>query len=401
MSAWPPEAVPDEEGAESVAADGSAASGRLFPDPENDSRCEYVGSMGGVREYSCRTSSGAVTTTSEGIFVCHYRVLISGGNGRVTISVQLLRCWTIDPGGGLKRVNLDLECADEPTRGAEAGCVVRIKDDTENLGELVFEWKSDYATRTDTATAENEIKWQGVATEDATITLRISGEEIADTSVTATIAVQPREWTFDTLTHPPPTYSIVPGRPPTAWGAYVTRIRDNGGVRAGSGPWKGRHYTDRPHQQRGELHLHPDFDTNGPLYASASSTCSSVGADSANVLHVNTMCGLGVNLGNWETMVEEHEKEHQASANDCLRSGSAADSVLAQMERLTGTSDVDVKEEFDAKFKEFIADGGPFGLALETDTATPSSPVIWDWRVQNKWVRQALIPAPHTGKWGC
>ena len=395
-----PEAIPEAEGAESVAADGSAASGRLFPDPANDPRCEYVGSRGGVREYSCRTSSGAVTTASEGIFVCHYRVLISGGNGRVTISVQLLRCWTIDPGGGLKRVNLNLECTDKATRGSEAGCVASIKGDTENLGELVFEWKSKYAIRTDTATAENEIKWQGVPTDSTKVTLRVSGEEIADTSMTALIAVTPRKWTFDAMTHPTPTYSVAPRQADSAWGGYSTWIKDPGGVRPGSGPWKGRYYTDRPPQLRGEMHLHPDFDTSGPLYGlAAASTCSNVVADSANVLHVNTMCGLGVNLENWETAVKTHEQEHEDGANLCLLSGSAAEDVLAKMEKITGTVDTKVKDGYDAAFLAFFH--GDFEKARETTTQTPSSPVIWEWRNNKKWTRQALMPASHSGTNGC
>ena len=200
------------------------------------------------------------------------------------------------------------------------------------------------------------------------------------------------------MTHPPATYSVPPGGNAKAWGGYETHIDQRGSPKEGTGPWAGHHYIDKPIQLRGRMHLHPDFDTSGTLRAGANQTCSGV-PNSANVLTVNTTCGLGGNLSSWESSVEQHEQKHEDGANLCLEQGSAARTALAAMEKVTGTDPVKVLEDFNRAFTTFA--NGPLAKATETTTSTATSPVIWEWRDNGAWTRQALQPVRHNGTTGC
>ena len=43
----------------------------------------------------------------------------------------------------------------------------------------------------------------------------------------------------------------------------------------------------------------------------------------------------------------------------------------------------------------------PAGAGRRSDTETPTTPVIWEWRDNDAWLEQALAPIRHTGADGC
>ena len=189
-----------------------------------------------------------------------------------------------------------------------------------------------------------------------------------------------------------------------AWGAYGRRVEHGGGAgaaREGTGPWARQYYTYLPHRLRGYMFLHRDFHTSGKPHHSAHNTCNGV-PSSANVLTVNTMCGYWNNLISvWLFRVIWHEQQHENGANKCLTEGIAATRHLAAMEAIVGPDAGIVQQELNRVFREFTRPGGPFEKAMETNTSTPLSPVIWEWRDHNAWTLQALRPVGHHGTDGC
>ena len=171
--------------------------------------------------------------------------------------------------------------------------------------------------------------------------------------------------------------------------------RGAGRGRAGSTP-------PAPPQLSGALYLHSDFTTGGNTYGLAHKTCNAVRSTTANVYEVNSKCGYGGNLATWEGMVVAHEREHENGGNRCLASGSAAQSALAKMEAITGDKNGEVIAAFNDAFGIFyFGEKSAFNRALETTTATPTSPEIWEWRDNSAWTLQALRPIRHSGTNGC
>lgn len=72
-----------------------------------------------------------------------------------------------------------------------------------------------------------------------------------------------------------------------------------------------------------------------------------------------------------------HEQLHEDGADKCLTEGRAAAAVLAEMEGFTEDGS-EVKRDFDEAFVRFLEDH--FEDAMETDTLTPLSPAIREWR---------------------
>ena len=378
--------------------------------------------------YLCRRESkaagGSASADGDGTQICWYWVVEYRIAGiLVARTEKLLFCEDGDDQGGgggcgggggggggqteCVSASLTLTCT-TPERGSEGGCTVTVaEDDDVDESALVFAWESGFdAAWTDTTgTAESEwsSKWSGVATDDTKITVTVTGGGIAETSQSRTVAVQARTWTFDEMDHEkPPTYGIASGQDAKAWGGYQPEYADSGGIREGTGPWEGQYYTHRPIQLRGVMYLHPDFTTSGEAHFTAvGEACQAVKQRhiTANVYDVNRLCGRGDDLEDWEGLVTGHEQLHEDSANKCLQSGSAAEDVLAETEAITGESGVAVRGDYDAAFEDFL--NGAFNRAIVSDTATPRSPVIYEWRDHGQWTEQALDSFRHTGADGC
>lgn len=311
---------------------------------------------------------------------------------------------TLRYGSGCPSPPVTVEC-DYKYRGETVTCRANtIWDDTE---EISYRWWSDVVPvgQGPEGTGPDHGSWSGTATSDIQVKVSVWANGTAAKTDETTVSVRPRPiglrgWEFRRMTHPAPTYSVAPDQKAQAWGGYEPRIKDSGALRPGSGPWAGQYYVHRPFQLQGHMHLHPDFDTTGEPHPLAYKTCSGV-PSSANVLTVNTVCGLWSNLKeDWEASVAEHEQKHEDGANKCLTSGLAARDVLARLEEIAGTQS-DVFLAMEEEYNDFIAEGSPFMLAMETTTSTPTSPVIWEHRDKGAWTKQALRPFRHNGTDGC
>ena len=353
-----------EEGEGMAALDGPQASwaGGLFPDPENDPRCELVGSKGGVDEYRCETRTTPLTRNGDDIwFICRYRVQIYNNGGQIVITFDLLRCWTSDPGeGGEEEASLTLDCGGGPERdkpairGSEVNCAVSLEGGNEDASGTVFEWESEHATWTDSSDTGGS--WGGVAT-DITVTV-ITGDEAEDTlSETVTVSVEARPWPlYDaTYTQSSPAYVHDPG--PDIWGAHEIRKDPSLAKQAGSGPWDGTVIiASRPYLGT-VMWLHTDFRSNGQSYGkvdihSPAHRCVRGLGSSANVYEMNDACStLGI-LSLFHDKVLAHEKKHETSLNECLASQTAED-WQSELEALVGKGS-DGSETLEAKWNDFL-----------------------------------------------
>ena len=397
----------DQAGPAVAAADSATEAGECDP-----IRVEIKVEGGTETVYLCRreteaaggsaSADGVAGDGGDGTQICWYKVVeVRIGGVLVSRTEELLFCEPYDPnpGGGGADPEVTLTCPGTPERGSMAACAVTVADDDAvNASELVFDWTSGFAAWSDTmGTGGSE--WSGVATDDAEITVTVTGGGIAKTSRSATVAVQARTWAFDALSAAP-VYTSAPGSSPKAWGGYHVGTPTFGGLGYGSGPWEGQHFIAAPPVLSGTLYLHSDFTTSGDTHGLANRTCNAVRSVTANVYDVNRLCGYGGNLATWEGMVEAHERDHENGGNKCLSSGTAAGNVLADLEKITGENNSIILTH-NERFNDFIEPGGPFMKALETTTATPTSPEIWEWRDNSAWTFQALAPIRHSGTNGC
>ncbi len=380
-----------EEAAGAAALDGVQASwagGGLFPDPANDPRCEPVGSKGGVDEYRCETRTTPLTRNDDDVwFVCRYRVRIYSLGGQVTISVELLRCWTSEPDdGGGEEASLTLDCAggpdDEPVeRGARRNCAASLEGGAEDAS-VVFEWESDYATWTDSSGAGGS-DWGGVATDgtDITVTVVISSGENTDTlSETQTVPVTARMWPFQQL-HAPPQFAQIrtmglydlPATP-----SIVPSASD------GSGPWEGRFYMPSPPKASTALLIHTDYSASGRRYSGARGTCQPPPhslAARANVYEVNdsTACNRLSAMEAFYAIIVAHEREHEAGINACLSSGTAR-AALNAIEELVGDSEKEVTDDAQKAWSDFYKNSLNLSGWQASGVAFNSGSYFWYYR---------------------
>ena len=399
---------PEEGGAGTVALDGPQASwaGGLFPDPENDPRCEPVGSKGGVEEYRCETRTTPLTRNDDDIwFICRYRVEIYSNGGQIVITVQLLRCWIYRGEGGEQEASLTLDCGSSPTRGTSGGCVASIEGDDVDSDAVRVEWESRIAlasgTKTTTwaGTGENYWSWQGVATASAEITVTvITGEEVKDTmSDNATVSVLSRlasDWSY-----PGNNASIIYRVHPdsTLWGQHHYDL-DILSIEAGAGPWDDTFIAAHLPTMSTEMWLHSDFVSTGPQYP-VQDTIACAGllpGDSSNLYQINGACGSADSLSTFHDSTEVHERAHESSLNQCLRSGSAPQD-LQELEALVvdELNQQEIRDRWDA-FDVKIGD------ANEGMVSGFYSPLIWDYRGYGRWARGVQWQiAGHAGTSGC
>ena len=200
------------------------------------------------------------------------------------------------------------------------------------------------------------------------------------------------------MTHPkPPAYSGAMSD--STWGTYAAFLKLYPEIVEGSGPWEGNYMGDGPHELRGEMHLHLDFDADGPTYDHADTICSGP-ANPDGVRNVNDLCGLKLNLDEWERRVVRHEQKHEDGANNCLVNGVAARTVIEDMERIAEDDRGDVVKALNDRFEAFL-NSDAFIKAMATSASTPASPIICEHRFLGYWGKHSLLPATHLVTNGC
>ena len=364
-------------------------------------------------EYRCETRTTPLTRNDDDIwYICRYRVEIYNNGGQIVITVDLLRCWIVDPDeGGEEEASLTLDCGggpeDEPAiRGSEVNCRVSLEGGNEDASGTVFEWKSEYANWPDSS-GTGKSDWGGVPTETTDITVTvITGEEAEDTlSETVTVSVEARPWPlYDaTYTQSSPAYVYDPD--PDIWGAHEVRKDPSLAEQAGSGPWDGTVIiASRPYLGT-VLWLHTDFRSDGKSYGkvdeiSTVHRCVRGLGSSANVYEVNEACStLGI-LSLFHDKVLAHEKKHEASLNKCLDS-QTAENWQRELEALVGMGS-EGSRTLDAKWNEFldVLDKANAGMVA----GDRSDSAIWHraGRLEvGLWVLDTVQTDGHFGTDGC
>ena len=381
-------------------------------------------------EYRCETRTTPLTRNDDDIwYICRYRVQIYNNGGQIVITVELLRCWTFDPGeGGEEEASLTLDCGggsddNPPLRGSQVNCAASLEGGNEDASGAVFEWESNDTTWSDSSDT-GESTWGGVATNTTDITVTvITGEEVKDTmSETVTVSVEARTWTLSGLTTTPQHVDILPlgvrlnrgDWGSGEWGFHVWQATDPVAV-SGSGPWENRYMTDAKPRFLNAIFLHSDLVASGAAHPDANlishpdtacaATTTLVGEcmdrSSANVWTVNDRCGSGGSLGMWNDSVRVHEEKHETSLNACIASTTAATAMEA-IEALVGTEE-EVETGLSTHWKGDRATDLYTKLqqAAETPYQEPDSPLIWEYRYKGAWRKHVLILGGHTGTVGC
>ena len=273
------------------------------------------------------------------------------------VTVQLLRCWIDDSGGGgpgEEEASLTMDCG-SPTRGAEGGCTVSVEGGDADSQDIAYKWRSDDATWS--GTGPEYSSWTGTATSDTdiTVTVIISDGEDKDTlSETETVSVTARRWEFQQVSAPWVFDSLI-----TSMGLYdlPTNPSTVSSASEGSGPWKGRFYMSARPSADPVIKIHSDYSANGPAYAGAQSTCAkaaSAVAASASYYEVNdsTACNRLAAMDAWRATILAHEREHEMGVNACLSSG-AARTALDAIEKLVYDSETRVTGEAQNTWSDF------------------------------------------------
>lgn len=293
-----------------------------------------------------------------------------------------------------------LACPDA-MRGAEGTCSVSAPG--VDLGELVFAWSS--STGSSVAPTRGERSWTGIATSDVEVTVTISDTAgaIQDTRKDSANVVA-RSWSFG-LASGRPVYRAPPDGWTDSnknWGSHGWGVLPAPATVAGTGPWDKTHIGGGLWPLADTIYLHPDFDSTGVAYPTATvsaSQCAGAGLLNAseNVLGVNAGCSTLAALQSWETAVTAHEQQHRSGLVNCL--GSAWARVrIDSLEAVSEASAYDVVRAFNDAWGTLEQQ---FNLAAETTLSTPLSPQLWEHRQNSSWTLHSLQPSAHSGIGAC
>ena len=287
---------------------------------------------------------------------------------------------------GSRVVAFNLNCQ-SPPRGSTGGCRVSTTDTAVTLASLTYAWETGAGVARPAGTGESLTRWEGTATSTLSMTVGISGPDIASKTLNGTVTVSPRVWSFSQSTA-----SLVysdSGLASNEWGAF---LYDISGIATGTGtgPWKGEPYTTWAGESETALHLHPDLDpAGGPEYATTSDSSRARRNRScarwtrrtpqASVLTVNGACGTSGTYSAWRTAVGDHEAKHKDYYNQCARSQDVRDK-FAEIEALTGAK---VSQEF-TRLETDLVNTLRNGILGNIGGARPGS--FWFYRQTGQWL---------------
>ena len=180
--------------------------------------------------------------------------------------------------------------------------------------------------------------------------------------------------------------------PKGRWGAHAFSTGTTSAAVQGTGPWNDEHMVNHKPTLVNGIFMHPDLKPGGPVYPNKNQLCM----DSTTVWGANAACNTLGKLQAWDAMATQHERQHEASLQECLGSQTTAD-VLTTMEAATGTK-ADVDDVLQREWNKLYP---KFAVAAEGKLPGLTSPIIWEHRDNNRWTLQSLNVPAHGGKWGC
>ncbi|WP_423926771.1 hypothetical protein [Candidatus Palauibacter sp.] len=300
---------------------------------------------------------------------------------------------------GSRVVEFSLACR-STTRGWSGGCSVSTQDSTVSLGDLTYAGETGAGAADTSGTGLSS--WNGTATSTRSLTVTISGPDIAAKTLNGVVTVSRRPWSIARSSQTAQYLTPPGGWPGGDWGAFARHPGAFTTTTVSRGPWKGATYVTRTYDVT-ELYLHPDFLSN--LLAPTYSTTGAVSAatlrrycpagwtslgTSANLNEVNGDCGTSGPYNAWHGTTMAHEQRHEAKYNQCVVSRTVAN-LLEEIEELTG-SDVSDLPMLVPRLNTVIDDGkaGPMD-------AEESGGDLWHHREVGFWTVGTASSDPHTG----
>ena len=295
-----------------------------------------------------------------------------------------------------------LSCTESVTTGENASCSVSFTDSDEQatLDQFLYIWSSSTGA---TLAESSDSKWEGTATESATINVKIISEGFDESrSVDVVPESAPSvffkplnaeaQHTADPKTEPNAEFGFYkfPKNPPTASIPH-----------SGSGPWTGRGYISTSDNivVSTELHILEDFKVNGPKWPDARTACPPTGVDldkfSSNST-VNTVCGTYDHWSFFGSQILAHEREHESNYNLCL-TGNAASNLWNDLATHAGPSS-EVGSYIYGKWAEYWRDVIRTG---EVSAGRSGSGTFWVNPSETNWVTDSLYISSHGGSKAC
>ena len=306
-------------------------------------------------------------------------------------------CGEVGEGADWKH-HVSLDCPAGVTRGRTANC--EIKTGGVNLNLLrVDAWWTDLGG----VFQYGGMTAGGVATRTARIKVALSMEMIGESVVLErTVNVRPRSWKLQERNVPLRWVKKLIDR--SAWGRYVggdpvPKSWSAHDFKEGSGPWTGTHYVAGwPSIASAAMYAHRDLLSDGDSYPipNTDTICGvsgrSVGVHDFNVIN----CGYRRSLENFRDAVVTHERRHQESLNECIRSVNT-DGRLAAVEAIVKNSKGDAEQ---AALNLWTKGLVPALLDAKRTAQGPVNAGIWHWRESKSW-RYGGKTLGHTGTEGC
>ncbi len=274
-----------------------------------------------------------------------------------------------------------LNCS-SPSRGSTGGCRVTTTDTAVTLADLTYAWRTGAGVSRPIGGRTDYTRWEGRATSTLSMTVSISGPEVADTTMTGIVEVTARTSSVVSLsssvsytgTWTDGTFGMY--EPPT----HTSALTDDA-VFDGSGPWAGQHGVGSL-TIPATIVVHNDLDPQDRGYPGANllpanQHCHATALPArANLVTVNTNCGSGPNLTAFERDLIGHENDHQDAIAACL-SAQAARGDQADMETLVSGDRQTLKQDLERAWRTYYRDKvlGSTGGAVAGFT----SQLVWDY----------------------
>ncbi len=297
-----------------------------------------------------------------------------------------------------------LNCS-SPSRGSTGGCYVTTTDTAVTLSDLNYAWVTGAGVARPADTEEDFTSWEGTATSTISMTVSISGPEVADTTMTGIVEVGAGMWAF-------PAAGTIPvyATPHTEswasdeWGRFAVNIPALV-AGSGTGPWQGTRYISWPAETIvAQLYIHPDLKPTNPGRPWAYETTGVVTAhelrqhcrnhaqlgDPATVYEVNEECGTGTARSSFHDPVKQHEEQHASRYESCR----ASQNIRDKLERLEGLLETATEQarmlltEVERAMRE--------GMDFNVSEATAAAP-FWHYRWAGGWVLDRPTALGHTG----
>ena len=295
-----------------------------------------------------------------------------------------------------------LSCTESVTTGESASCSVSFTDSDEQatLDQFLYTWSSSTGA---TLVQSSDSKWEGTATESATINVKIISEGFDESDSVGVVPESAPSVFFKPL-NADTQHTADPKTEPNAEFGFYKFPKNHPTVsipHSGSGPWTGRGYISTSDEivVSTELHILEDFKVDGPKWPDARTACPPRGVDldkfSSNST-VNTVCGTYDHWSFFGSQILAHEREHESNYNLCL-TGNAASNLWNDLATYAGQSS-EVGSYIFRRWGQFWKDVIQTG---EVSAGRNGSGTFWVNPSEANWVADSLYISSHGGSKAC